>query len=575
MKKIKYLLFIVFVGIIGLNYCYAASLSVSSSKKTVVVGSTVTVTVNASGAAGWEYCINYDSSVLSLSSSTVGNNGSLSCLQTGSTLTGGSSVKFVFKAKKSGSTTVSLKNANMYNDTGNEISFSKGSVSITAKTQAEIEANYSTNAYLSNLRVVDYEITPEFKKDVYEYDLEVENNVESITIKATKDDSSASVSGTGEKELTEGMNVFKIVVTAEKGNTKTYVINVNRKELNPIDVTIDDKHYTVVRKEDALQIPTYYTTTTIKINDEDIPAFVSEITGYTLVGLKDDDGNIALYSYNDGEYKIYRQFGTEGFVFIVEDTDKVVEGYEKTKNIKINDNDVEVYVGEDNSEFVLLYGMNATTGDRGWYKYDTKEGTFQRYVELEDNNNSKDSKLYFYLMIVFASLSGLTILLVILLMILNSKIRKKNNKLIEMIKGSKNNKEVQEVKIEEDNSEEKEEENEEDSSLEENKEELSAEETIINNIAKANEESFDDTTTDLEESIHDTEILKEIKERENVEEPKLSKREMRRLEKEKAAKELAELKKMQEDFLKTNEYEVVNDDKETENKKSKKRKKNK
>lgn len=570
MKKIKYLLFVVFIGIIGLNYCYAASLSVSANKKTVVVGSTVTVTVNASGADGWEYCIDYDSSILSLSSSTVGNNGSLSCVRTGGITSGGSKVKFVFKARKSGSTTVGVKSASMLDYTGKEINFSKGSVSITARTQAEIEANYSTNAYLSNLRVVDYEITPEFKKDVYEYDLEVENNVENITIRATKDDSSASVSGTGEKELTEGMNVFKIVVTAEKGNKKTYTININRKELNPINVKVYDKDYTVVRKEDVLTAPTYYTSTTIKINDEDVPAFVSEITGYTLVGLKDEEGNISLYSYNEGDYKLYQQIDTEGFIFIPEEAKELIEGYENSETININDLEVKAYVGEDKNDFVLVYGMNARTGEKNWYQYDTKEGTFQRYVESE-NNDSKDYQLYFWLTVVFAVLSGITIVLVIVLMALNSKIRKKNNRLIKMLENNKDKeKEV---------SNNKEEEKEEDNSDELSREDI--EETIINNLAKANSDNFTDeleeTKTDLDESIHDTEILEEIKTREEeVDKKALSKREIRRLEKEKALKEARELKKMRDDFLKTEEFEMVDvSDDETESKKNKKGKRKK
>ena len=570
MKKIKYLLFVVFIGIIGLNYCYAASLSVSANKKTVVVGSTVTVTVNASGADGWEYCIDYDSSILSLSSSTVGNNGSLSCVRTGGITSGGSKVKFVFKARKSGSTTVGVKSASMLDYTGKEINFSKGSVSITARTQAEIEASYSDNAYLSNLRVVDYEIAPEFKKDVYEYNLEVENNVEKITIRGTKADSSASISGTGEKELTEGMNVFKVIVTAEKGNKKTYVINVNRKELNPIEVKVGNDNLTVVRKSEALTPPTYYTSTTIKINDEDVPAFVSEITGYTLVGLKDEDGNISLYSYKNGEYKPYVQIGIEGFIFIPEETDELISGYTNNKEIKINDVEVKAYVGEDKNDFVLVYGMNARTGEKNWYQYDTKEGTFQRYVESE-NNDSKDYQLYFWLTVVFAVLSGITIVLVIVLMALNSKIRKKNNRLIKMLENNKDKeKEV---------SNNKEEEKEEDNSDELSREDI--EETIINNIAKANSDNFTDeleeTKTDLDESIHDTEILEEIKTREEeVDKKALSKREIRRLEKEKALKEARELKKMRDDFLKTEEFEMVDvSDDETESKKNKKGKRKK
>ena len=51
----------------------AAGLAVSASTKSAVVGNTISVTVSASGAAGWEYCLNYDTSVFSLSSSNTDN----------------------------------------------------------------------------------------------------------------------------------------------------------------------------------------------------------------------------------------------------------------------------------------------------------------------------------------------------------------------------------------------------------------------------------------------------------------------------------------------------------------------
>ena len=125
----------------------------------------------------------------------------------------------------------------------------------------------------------------------------------------------------------------------------------------------------------------------------------------------------------------------------------------------------------------------------------------------------------------------------------------------------------------------KEEEKEEDNSDELSREDI--EETIINNIAKANNDNFTDeleeTKTDLDESIHDTEILEEIKTREEeVDKKALSKREIRRLEKEKALKEARELKKMRDDFLKTEEFEMVDvSDDETESKKNKKGKRKK
>ena len=371
MKKVKYFIFLLGVCLLGLGTVNAAKLNVTANKSTVVVGSSVKITVAVSGsdAAGWEYCLNYDSSMFTLTSH------SSSCTL-GGTLAGNKSVTFTFKAKKSGSYTFSLRDASILDDSAKEVLSSSGKVTVRAKTQAEIEASYSTNANLSALRVVDHVISPDFNKDKLEYTLEVENEVESITIKATKADSAASVSGTGEKELSEGLNKFNIVVTAEKGNKKTYVINVTRKELNPIHVDVDGFDYTVVRKADVIEAPTYYSSTEVEIDGEKVPAFSSDITGYTLVGLKDEEGNIDLYRYSDTGYILYKQIVTEGLNFIPLTSDKMLEGYETSKNITINNENVKVYVGTNNSDYVMVYGMNAQTGKSDWYTYDTLEGTF-------------------------------------------------------------------------------------------------------------------------------------------------------------------------------------------------------
>ncbi len=430
MKKIRYIIFSLMVLFIGIGMTNAASLKVTTNKSTVVVGNTVTITVNASGAAGWEYCLKYDTNIFTLTSATSDTGGT--CVKTGSSLIGYSKVTYKLKAKKSGSSVITLKNAAMYNDEGNQIASSVGSITVKAKTQAEIEASYSTNANLSALRVVDHVISPDFNKDKLEYTLEVENDVEKIEIKATKADSSATVSGTGEKSLSEGINKFNIVVTAEKGNKKTYVINVTRKELNPINVDVDGFKYTVVRKADVMEAPTYYTSTEVEIDGEKVPAFSSDITGYTLVGLKDEEGNIDLYSYTDEGYSLYKQVNSEGLVFIPTKVDKVLEGYEQSKNIDINNVNVKVYI-TDVEEYVLVYGMNASNGKSDWYKYDTLEGTFQRYKENTVVEEKEDKDIYFLLTIVFGGIAGISILLVILLISKNSKIRKKNDKLITML----------------------------------------------------------------------------------------------------------------------------------------------
>lgn len=570
MKKIKYFIYGVIVFIVGTSITHAASLSIVTNKRTVTVGSTVNVTVTASGAAGWEYCLNYDTSIYSLVSSTSDTGGA--CVRTGSTLIGYSKVNYTLRANKSGSSTLGIRDYAMYNDAGETISATTGSVSLTAKTQQEIEASYSTDANLRSLNIEGYELTPEFDKNTLEYTLEVENDVESIEIRATRNDSNAHVNGTGEKELSEGINKFDIVVTAQKGNKKTYTITVNRKELNPISVNVDGKNYNIVRKAENLEAPTYYTATTTMIEDEEIPAFTSEITGYTLVGLKDEEGTIKLYIYENDKYRLYKQIGNEGFIFIVEENNETFEEYENKKSIKINEIDADVYYQEDNDEFVLIYGMNASTGEKGWYKYDIKEGTFQRYVESKEKGLFNNDE-YFYLLVAFGSGLALSIFIIFILLLMLSKKDKQRKKLIALIeeKMPKKEEELEEKQeVNKDSMKEEEEKTEKKPRKKEKKKKKNEEEEVDPELENLNMQFLE---------FVDKNGRDESKVKENDSEQQLSKRELRRLEKERREAEEKELRAMQEDFLATRENNIIDDsdiiDEIEENKEAKKAKRKK
>lgn len=641
MKVVKYGLFSLLLTVLMIGTVNAASLKVVSNKSNITVGGTVTVTVTASGADGWEYCLDYDSSMFSLESANTDTGNA--CVKTGSVMIGYSNVSYKLKARKSGSSKIGLKGVAMYNEMGENISASAGAVTVTARTQAEIEASYSDNADLKSLNVSDYEISPSFDKDILNYSLEVPNEVDKITINAIRVDNGAHINGYGEKELLEGNNKFEIVVTAEKGNKKTYVINVLRKELNPIKKVVDGNELTVVRKADSLVAPTYYAQDKITIDDEEIPAWKSEITGYTLIALKDNDGNVDFYKYDNGNISSYTQLSMEAFIFIKEDTNDKIKGYDKEKEVTINDKKIKGYVNKDKSNFVLVYGINASNGEKGWYVFDEVDKTFQRYNEdtvVEDKNGLD---LYFVLTIVFASVSAISIILLIMLMSKNAKIRNKNEKLISIIEDKKEKREKKiadrfdsfsdldedelreleetiklqreqiELKKADEESEnlEENEEVEDTEDVQNNEEEnviIDPEQEIINNIAKANDESFDDEdqvvtdkkkekkskkedkSNDSEEEIDEDNNISDVNiedilennvntEKEEVEEVKedktmsftqrliedpvnenLSKREIRRLEKLKRLEEKEELKKMQEDFLSTNNYDVIEED---------------
>lgn len=86
----------------------------------------------------------------------------------------------------------------------------------------------STNNNLKDLRVS--KGTLRFNERTTSYTVEVDTDVESITIDGSAKDSKSTVSGTGTKNLRLGRNRFDITVTAENGSTKVYTVTVNRKD---------------------------------------------------------------------------------------------------------------------------------------------------------------------------------------------------------------------------------------------------------------------------------------------------------------------------------------------------------
>ncbi len=433
MKKIK-LLFIsllTFILIPTLVSASSGSVKVTGSSQ-VVVGNnvTVTVTLSADTAIGsWNLSLNYDKNYLQLVS-TDSEGGGNRMVNSSATGVKSKSYTFKFKALKQGSTTVSVSSyeAYAYSDLS-DISLSPSSKAIKIMTQAELEASYSKDNNLKALGVEGFELTPEFSKDVLEYSVVVPEDTKEINIVATPNDSRSSITGTGVKEVIQGSNSFDIVVRAENGSEKTYKINVEVKDNNPINVKVDNKELSVVKIKEYLEKPNSYEETTVEISEFEIPAFYSEITGFTLVGLKDSDGNIALYIYKDGKYTKYEELTFDSITIYPKETKKELKGYKKT-TIDIKGISYDAYKVSKNSRFAVIYGLNVENGEEGFFLYDKKDNTLVKYdSEYIDVLQSKNT-LYTY--VIIGLLSALVIMFIVLIVSLRKK-KKTNKKNVEII----------------------------------------------------------------------------------------------------------------------------------------------
>lgn len=443
-KRVKYFMFLLMVVFISIPNVFAAAgnASIWASANTVKPGDTVRISFKLTEVGGTFNVTSSNNSVLSGGVSgefydTIGSTNTYT---------------LSFTAKSAGTATVTITPTDVTD--GDEKKFTK-SASVTVKVINEETKTYSysnnnnnnnkTNNNtkkdlssvntLKSLSVEGFKLDKEFNKDTTEYNVEVPSDTTKVTIKASATDDNATVSGAGEKEVSEGNNKLEVKVTAENGNVKTYIVNVKVKELNPVNVKINDNEYTVVRKDEGLEIPENFEKTTVKIDNEDVLAFKNETLKLTLVALKDKDGNVKFYIYDNDKYEEFIVLEAKGFKIVVLDfpKNKMIKGYIESE-FGANEIKYKGYVANKKSKYYLVYGKNYETGKDAIYQYDSEEGTLQRLntdkIKVDKNVNNS-YKIPFIIATVITALIAIAYVITIIV------IKKKGNK--PKLKLNKNN----------------------------------------------------------------------------------------------------------------------------------------
>lgn len=243
MKKIvKYLLVLSlsFVFLLGSKMDFYAAGASLSGPSTVRAGDTITLNLNISdsGKYGLEGTLNYNSSQVSLSSMScnvsgwkVENNGN-SIIVYDDNLTnplGGSTavltLKFKVNSGVAAGTAVNISVSGIVTTDGS----AESSIG-TASYSTTIAEPLSSNANLSSLSVTEGTLSPGFSAGTTSYNIgEVDYSVSKLNISYKTEDSKATVSVSG-NNLAVGANTVSVVVKAENGTTKTYKIQVTRKQ---------------------------------------------------------------------------------------------------------------------------------------------------------------------------------------------------------------------------------------------------------------------------------------------------------------------------------------------------------
>lgn len=253
-KKVnRIILLVIFIEIILWisSRAYAAGISIKTSKSTVKPGESFTVTVSVTNGAG------------KVSASVSNGSGGF-----GSTWLENSSKSFTCKAGNSGNVTIKTSGtvADFTTEKDEDASRSKSvtikkestsksenkKVTTTKKQQSSKEdeevkeEKTDERLALKSLKVDEANLTPEFKSDLFEYEIYVKD-LEKINISAESNNSQSFIDITGNENLQYGENYILINLRGQddKDNTE-YKIKVIKEKS---DLTVAKEEIDVLKKK--------------------------------------------------------------------------------------------------------------------------------------------------------------------------------------------------------------------------------------------------------------------------------------------------------------------------------------
>lgn len=224
-----------------------AALSISTSKSTVSPGESFSVTVSVSSNEAGAINLSVSNGRLSSSyvdlmsqssvtiSCTAGNSGTVSISASGKV----ANYNTETEGQQSASKTVQIvtpvtpvnpsNGGNSSSNNNNNSRPNTNNNSNSNNNNNKPETQKSNDSTLKSLTIEGCELYPEFSPETKEYSVKVGNDVTSVNIVATANDSKASCKLEGVyQDLAIGENTATVVVTAEDGSTNRYIIKITR-----------------------------------------------------------------------------------------------------------------------------------------------------------------------------------------------------------------------------------------------------------------------------------------------------------------------------------------------------------
>ena len=283
----------------------------------------------------------------------------------------------------------------------------------------------SDNNYLKNLTLSSGSI--KFSKIITTYNIDVDKSVEKIKINATLDDSKASfVNGFGSREvnLSLGNNTIYIKVQNEKGELRTYTLNINRddgrnsdstlKELKLSDAQVDfrsDKYdYTInvdykVEKITITATPNSDKSKVTIDGDENLKVG----TNIFKINVEAENGAKSTYTITINRKKDGYELSSNNYIKKLTITNYDLDFNKKKYNYTITTRDkslkLDVILEDDNASYEIIGNENLKDGSKILIKVTAEDSSLKTYIlTIEKPSNTLVILIMIFVTLVAASL---------------------------------------------------------------------------------------------------------------------------------------------------------------------------
>ncbi|MBQ5918656.1 MAG: cadherin-like beta sandwich domain-containing protein, partial [Lachnospiraceae bacterium] len=561
------------------NVVYASSATVTISSATVTQGQEFKVNVDISADANigaYNFYLEYDASVLQAVSGFEGGGGGriqlIYDVPDSSSISKKLTKTVTFKAIGPGTSAIkyvciSGDDGVIDYDTVDNMSVTpkNGSITVNAPVVASKNNNLSSMsiaAVREDGSSYDVTLSPAFSKDVTKYNISVEQGVTDLVVSAKTEDAKAKINVQW-PNLDPGDNTTKVIVTAEDGSKKEYVIytKVPVEETtppmpeDPITTVIDGTEYYVGNINDSVTLPEGFESFEYNYNGKTVVAGKGLVKDIIVMYLTSGTGEAGkLYIYDEVANSFYPMVNitmSQKLYTIVKAPEELVVPVGYNESV-ITIDGVE-FTGWQISELegiYLVYAMN-WEGQAGLYYYDIAESQMMKYfdssvevgVELDDYNslvseneslkddiaklketNVDGGKVLLYKYVIFIALFLVVILIGVIIVLVVKKNKddaddeEERNDAIDSAFANIISKEEAEAAAQvEDDLEENDEENDEESAEETEVEETVEVSVLPEVLPEVSEEEIAEDIEQCEEATEDTEIEENMDEMADLE----------------------------------------------------------